>query len=52
MNKEEQKTDSDQRRERMLVPVLGAAAILVSLVAFLLLLYLITIVIRLLFVAG
>lgn len=41
-----------EKKERFLVPVLGFCAVLVSMVSFLIVLYLITIAIRFLFVFG
>ncbi|MEF2560776.1 MAG: hypothetical protein U0M96_06810 [Eggerthellaceae bacterium] len=44
--------DKDETKQRVLVPLLGFAAVLMGMAAFLLVLYLITIVIRFLFVFG
>ena len=45
-------TMKSEDKERMKVPVLGFAAVLVSIVAFIFLLYIITVAIRLLFAIG
>ena len=52
MNKLGKNTLRSEQREHLLVPVLGFCAVLVSLITFLIVLYLITIVIRFLFVFG
>ena len=52
MNKLEKNIVRSEKKERFLVPILGFCAVLASMVAFLILLYIITIVIRLLFVLG
>lgn len=52
MNKLEKNIVRSEKKERFLVPILGFCAVLASMVAFLILLYIITIVIRLLFVFG
>lgn len=44
--------DKDELKERIRVPLLGFSAVLASIVAFLLVLYVITIVIRFLFALG
>lgn len=52
MNKLERNILRVEKKENLLVPVLGFCAVLVSLWAFLIVLYLITIAIRFLFVFG
>lgn len=52
MEKDEKRKEFEGKKERFLIPVLGFSAVLVSMVAFLLVLYLITIIIRFLFVFG
>lgn len=52
MKKIERNMIKVEKKERLLVPVLGFSAVLVSLLAFLVVLYLITIAIRFLFVFG
>ena len=44
--------DKDELKERIRVPLLGFSAVLMSIVAFLLLLYGITVVVRFLFALG
>ena len=44
--------DKDELKERIRVPLLGFSAVLMSIVAFLLLLYAITVVIRFVFALG
>jgi len=52
MKKIERNMIRTEKKERFLVPVLGFCAVLASMVTFLIVLYVITIVIRFLFVFG